>query len=629
MKKMSRSLKQFWIAVILILVGSIFACLLQTNFFRTKVKDLYIMGDNQSYLHALMFVPKSASAENKVPCVVTSHGWLNSAEVQDAASIELSRRGVAVIAIDATNHGMSSNRAPEDGCMGMIQYVEYVTSDCVDFIDVDKIGVMGHSMGGFAANNTVDYYGTKYFEAIEAAQAEDSDGGTEITEAEQAYADAQYKIDAALPTGNGPNVQDGKWDLVRCNYGVLFGYYEEGGYTNSTGKANVLGSTPEALSLANSVDPSVTYVESGKYYGNKEDHTLRVLYQPYITHPLIHFDPVSTANVISFWTYVWDLDTDLGPYNQTFLIKEVFNLVAMVGLLLILTPTADFLLSTPLFASLRGKEGPKVPALSGDRKKKFWFGWALCGIVSFVTAIISTYTFDLIPWPLDPFTKGTLFAAPSLNLIVEWTVFNAIFGFFWFFWNYKKDKAAGIRNDDMIGWKISWKEFWKSLGLTVAILAFMYAIVWFCKWLFNTDFRFWTPAIKTFNADKLITYIQYWPIFFAFYLANSLLVNGAMRVEGMSERKNLLICGIGNILGCGAMWFIQYSVLLATGAVLWKAEWCNVLCLFFCIWQLFFAPYFERRFYQLTGKNWVGALVVSSVYVLSSVTNTAIHAPWF
>ena len=31
----------------------------------------------------------------------------------------------------------------------------------------------------------------------------------------------------------------------------------------------------------------------------------------------------------------------------------------------------------------------------------------------------------------------------------------------------------------------------------------------------------------------------------------------------------------------------------------------------------------------MTGKNWVGALVVSSVYVMMGVANTAIHSTLF
>ena len=79
MKK--RNKKLMCIALALILIGSIAACLLQTDFGSVKVKDIYILTEDKQELHALAFIPKEASAENKVPVVVTSHGWLNSAEL--------------------------------------------------------------------------------------------------------------------------------------------------------------------------------------------------------------------------------------------------------------------------------------------------------------------------------------------------------------------------------------------------------------------------------------------------------------------------------------------------------------------------------------------------------------------
>ncbi len=631
---MKNSKKALSIALVVILVCSLLAMAIQTDFFKVKVRDIYLVTEENQYLHALAFIPKSASAENKVPVVITSHGWLNTGEVQDAASIELSRRGIMVIAMDAYSHGLSSNargtvmQSIGSSSMGMVHLVEYVSSGVMDFVDTSRIGVMGHSMGGMNSCYTVDHYSKLYWNAIEAAKAEDSDGGAEITEEEQAYADSQMKIFAALPTGANPSAQP-DWSIVHCNIGFLYGAIEEGGYGTSTGTARITGASTEALAMVNSVDPSVTSVEEGKFYGNKDDGTLRVLYQPYITHPLIHFDVASTRDVIEYFTHVFDVNTNLGSGNQAFLVKEWINGIAMAALLFALVPGTALLLKVPCFESLQGVEGPKVPALdSKEKKKKFWIGWALGGAVSFATAVLTIYIYDKI-FPAGWAKSTTLFPAPTMNCVMLWTLFNAIWSFFWFWYNFKKDKAAGIRTDEMIGWKITGKEFWKTFGLTCTLLGFMYAVVWFCKWAFNTDFRFWTPAFKTFNVEKLFTYIQYIPVFFAFYLANSLIINGASRFEGMKESKNLFLLGLGNILGCGLMWLLQYGKLVITGTVVWGGQWLGVLVICFCIWQLFLAPYFLRAFYKLTGKNWYGALVVSSIWVLSGVMHTAIHLNMF
>ncbi|MEG1764341.1 MAG: hypothetical protein RR227_03965 [Oscillospiraceae bacterium] len=633
MKNRPKSVRVLCIALILILIGSIGAMLLQTNGYSVKVQDITLVTESQQTLHALAFIPKTATADNKVPVVITSHGWLNSAEVQDAASIELARRGIMVIAMDAYNHGLSSSvlddqiTSSDETGQGMYALVEYAASGIMDFVDTDRIGVMGHSMGGRAAKNTAIHFSNLYNEAIAAAEAADSDGGAEITAAEQAYADSQMKICAALPTGQSPgSLAD--WSAIRCNMGFLYGLLEEGGYGSSTGTANLIGSSTEALSMVNSVDPSVTSVEEGKFYGNKDDGTLRVLYQPNVTHPLIHFNPASTSDVIEFFTYCFDVETTLGTGNQIFLIKECFNLVAMIGLFMLLVPLCSLLLRIPAFADLKGVEGPKVPALDGKRKKVFWIGWILGGVASFVTAVIATVAVPSLGSTAHGFSmlNWTFFASPTMNTVAVWTLLSAIWSYIWFFINYKKDKAAGIRGEETIGLKITGKQFWKSVALAATIIGLVYIVVWFCKWAFNTDFRFWTPAVKTFDVAHLFYFIQYLPIFFAFYLVNSLMVNGACRFEGMNEKKNLFILAIGNILGLTLLWALQYGKLLITGTVIWGAGWINVLVIAFCVWQLFLAPYFLRAFYKLTGKNWVGALVVSGMYVLCGIMNTAVHS---
>ena len=44
------------------------------------------------------------------PTIITTHGYLNSAEMQDASAIEMSRRGYVVLALDMYDHGHSINK---------------------------------------------------------------------------------------------------------------------------------------------------------------------------------------------------------------------------------------------------------------------------------------------------------------------------------------------------------------------------------------------------------------------------------------------------------------------------------------------------------------------------------------
>lgn len=69
------------ICLILILISCIGASLLQTDFGKVEVTEFSIPTDNGKWISGTLFRPKVASAENKVPLVITSHGYLNNNEI--------------------------------------------------------------------------------------------------------------------------------------------------------------------------------------------------------------------------------------------------------------------------------------------------------------------------------------------------------------------------------------------------------------------------------------------------------------------------------------------------------------------------------------------------------------------
>lgn len=643
MKKALKPSVLVWLCILAILISCIGASLIQTDHGKVRIIDLTVPTDHQQRVHALIFIPKDASAENKLPLVITCHGGMNSCEMQDAASIELSRRGVIVVAMDAYVHGDSSNvwvpnnffgQEKMDG-LGMIPLVEYVTSGVLDYVDTSRIGVMGHSLGAHMSENTVAYYGRLYNAAIEAAKQPDSPGGAEITPEEQAYADSQNKVFAAFPTGNAPKTDEQFWKEVHCNIGYLFTTYDENGYGTSTGSGVILPVSDEALALVNSVmpeDSKVTKVEDRKYYGNIEDGTSRVLYTSAMTHPWIHFSTRATADVVDYFTNMFGLDTSLGLKNQVWNIKEAFNFLGLLGIIFLLIPMTQLLLKIPCFADLAvSKEPPKLPALTKESKKVFWGGIILLGLISFIAGIyatpISTKIFK--PAPMAP--RRVLLAAFDQNPTLVWTVINGVIAMIFFWVVYKCINSKNGVTEAMIGWKISARNWFKTLGLAITIVALVYAIVALARWGFQTDFRIWTPAIKTFNRSKLLPIIGYLPFFFLYYLANSLLVNGAMRVDGMTEWKNVLICALSVIIGPVLLWAVQYGTALirADNTVMWTGTWMGVLVICFCIPNLFIATCLSRHFFKATGKVWLGAFVNAILNVCITMAATDLYGIFF
>ena len=73
-----------------------------------EVHSVEWMNENGASMHAVLYVPESATAANPVPGIVANHGFTSNSEAMHLHAIEMSRRGYVVIALDAYGHGSSS-----------------------------------------------------------------------------------------------------------------------------------------------------------------------------------------------------------------------------------------------------------------------------------------------------------------------------------------------------------------------------------------------------------------------------------------------------------------------------------------------------------------------------------------
>ena len=162
-EKRSRTVVVLAIAVALMLLGSIFAQMFNTSFYKVKVSRISFDTDSGT-LSGLLYMPKGVDASNPHPTIVTTHGYLNSAEMQDETAIEMSRRGYVVLALDMYDHGHSHGNADNTG--GFFQFwptslwdaAQYMYSQ--DYVAKDaqgngQIAVSGHSMGGFSSEMAI------------------------------------------------------------------------------------------------------------------------------------------------------------------------------------------------------------------------------------------------------------------------------------------------------------------------------------------------------------------------------------------------------------------------------------------------------------------------------------------
>lgn len=591
-----------------------------------------------------MYIPKSANAENKCPVIVAAHGWTDSAEKTDAVGIEMSRRGVAVISIDGYSHGLSSNtdgiiiaQAGMDG-LGMVAVMKYLQSGILDYIDLDRVGIFGHSMGGSIVGGTLATFGEAYAAAYETATSPDSEEGVQISESEQAALNAAYPVQSAFIMGNMDETVTMCFDTLRCNVAVEIGSREEltveeyETWLNGEHKEGFFGYA-NALALLRTIEPDATDVAPNTFYGSKENNTLRIYYETLATHPSTMIVPRAIANIIAFFTTTFDLPADLGPTSQVHLLKRTCNFIAMIGLLLFIFPLSASLIETPSFVGLKGQTAEKLPALNGKSKRWFWIGFAINSAVSVLIAFITHWTYNA-PWfysvfPAHLWVSTPLFSCDNLNCLLTWIILNAVWMAIWTGINLAKDKEHTLKLSEILNLKTSGKSIWKALLMAVSVVCIVYVIVFTAKWLLGTDFRFYQAAIKVFKPSILLNVLAYFPFILLGNLATSVFVNGFMRYEGMSETKSILLCSLASVIGVVVIVAIQYGGLFINGFVGLSGNWGAANYLAMCLWLFAIAPVYHRFFYNLTGKNWLGPLTFALLFTINGVANTCISSPLF
>ena len=323
MFKKNSCVKLIAIALILVMISCIGASLIQTGGGKITVTDTRIPMPNGETLRVLIHRPATATKDNPAPCVIVSHGYHATLETQDITSIELARRGFVVFNMDTYSAGDSSGTVEEYGYnrtyngLGMLQLVDYVYNN-IDYIDRDRIGITGHSTGGRNVAYTLDAYGRNERGISYVGQPEDgSSYSTKVKSALiLAFFPDHYMLNN-LPSG--------------VNVGINFARYDEGttvqvtkvdGYqwadlsVSPEAKFFINTTTPDTFTLTEEEIPDEKTghpdvklsgydnnqkVEIGKYYGSIEDGTMRVVYNPVISHQLQFFSKKNAAITSQFF----------------------------------------------------------------------------------------------------------------------------------------------------------------------------------------------------------------------------------------------------------------------------------------------------------------------------------------
>lgn len=578
-----------------------------------------------------LFVPKQASADNKLPAIVLTHGYLNDWEKQYQNAIELSKRGFVILAVDRAGHG--ENTQPIEGSLGFggttADYDQTLTLAGrylynLDYVDRDRIGVSGHSMGGFAtsmalmkdATNAYGF-GVKLFSA-----------------------GLQQAWETSYGAGEGVSV-----GIIKSNDDEFF----FSGIDPATGAEYTsrqwLGTT-NARNFVKSAD-TVPVVSGHIYVGGTDMGTFsggttaepgfRAVYEANEIHTLNHFSIASSANVTNFFYTSFGVPSGyeyLSEGSQTWWIKEAFGLLGIIGFYMLLLPLFDLLLATPLFSSLR-----RSPAhIEQPHELKGVSGWAMFIIPGLIGSLFAGFALRSISnFAAKTWHTSALFPQEHSNWLGYWCLVNglvvvglaAIVAIIRQIIRYHKTGDASLTGE-FVGSARAEGGFGtvaKSFLLAALVFTASMLILAIIKKLFQTDFRLWLYTVKSISLEKIPTAMRYFPVFLVFYGVNAWNVSNS-RFKNLSEGLTTLLLCIFNCLGLALVFAIQYITFKSTGS-LWHSDMgTRYPTLLTIIPILCVATVYSKKLYNRTGNCWTAAFITAFLATFACVGGTCAAYPY-
>ena len=663
-------------ALALILAGSILAGVFNSGNGAVKVSRIRFEGAN-GQLSGLLYMPKDASENNPKPTVIVTHGYLNSAEMQDANAIELSRRGFVVLALDQYDHGHSdlNNDVYADTSFfgvwlpfwanSMNDAVQYMYEQPYVLKDADGnglIGVTGHSMGGFSSTT-----------ALARDEQQFAESGVRkvfagLTEGSDFMYTAFIGVDAATADALGGGRTQGK---VAAQYDEFF--FNDPTVEGGSVRHKDFVSVPDGMTFLQLTEPG----QPNTWY-ETSDGGKRIVYEPAQTHPWNHFSKTTTANAISFYQTAFadyaDYLKDIAPENQIWQWKEFCECVALVGFIMLILAVATILLTLPFFSNavetvmpqvLSAPKGISLPitvvvliiavllpglffsplmddgAGSASMNILFYAGLviAIIGLAMFCLNLVRKNQKSFIIGSCIMAAAGGLLAivaktpmyqdngfwtAIGMNSIAYWTIgctlislciTSTVFVFM------KSKDGLTFRN-----YGVTFRPTAILCGLCTAVVTFVvsYAVLFLMDALFKADFRIWTFAFKTFDFNIVPAILRYLPTFLAFYLVSTIGIFINTNTQGTQGIWGYLLA-IALNAGGAIIWLArQYITLFTTGVAAHPGSALSGIMLVAMVPTLSIAAIISRNLTKKTGSIWTAAFLNALLMTTMAIANTMV-----
>lgn len=673
MKQNKRTITLLCIALGLILLGSILAGMFNSGLGAVKVSRIRFDAAHGE-LSGLLYMPKDASAENPKPTIIVTHGYLNSAEMQDANAIELSRRGFVVLALDQYDHGHSSinhDNYTDSSFFGvwlpfwvnsMNDAVQYMYEQPYVLKDENGngiLGVTGHSMGGFSSTMALA------MDELQAAETGVRKIYAGLTEGSDFMYTSLVGFDAATADALGGGRIMGK---VCAQYDEFF--FNDPTVEGGTVRHKDYVSTPDGMTFLQQTSPA----QPNTWY-DTADGGRRIIYQPAQTHPWNHFSGTTTGHAIDFYQtafapYAQYLN-NIAPSSQVWQWKEAAECVALVGFVMLIIALAQLLLELPFLSGAKTGALKAQPSASGSMK------WIICAILTVAILLPAIFFEPLMDGGAGSTKVNILFyagilvaigglaaaglaaakkqgslvggvvmlcsgallalvaktpmyqnhgvwSAPGINSIAYWTVGCALISLCILSTVYvciKQKDGATFKNYGVILDPMA-----ILVGLCTALLTVIgaYAVLFLMDALFKADFRIWTFAFKTFDANLLPAILRYLPTFLLFYLISTAGITVNTNTEKLQGIKGDLLA-IALNAGGPALWLIvQYGSLFSSGVAAWSGAALSGIMMVAMVPTLTIAAIISRQLVRKTGNIWAPAFLNAILMTTMTIANTMV-----
>lgn len=648
------------LAVLLALILGIFGCMMiahgiQTDHGAVAVSEGTVKTDAGELTYKL-YVPDTATAETPAPGVLLLHGYQNDHETCAAYAIELARRGVVVMALDEYGHGSTDvglsargwvnhrvkvnfgeeseaegtftsvggpnrfklmmnfsnlsffddsyskddagNAITDSSCGGVDAYGVLAE---MDFVDPDRLGVSGHSMGTWSSWTVAAAYA-----GVTNEDGVDISPKATVLQCGELFRDSVYDTDSIY--FNNVLLLQAKYDE--------FSYFRD--YQNFVDDS-VLHSKLRAEFLGCSTADAAWDTTFGSF----ADGSARRMELLETNHRLATHDAAGLAVALDWFDEALSLRY-IPVDDQVAMTKEWLVFAAMLMAIAAMLPLMELLLQTPFFAAV----AKPLPAREGILPKKRW--WKNAAITMFLAG--ASYPFmtqlghGLFPFPEGIFrmTIGNGFLCWYLLLILIMLATTVI--------SVRKGKKQGAPMWNSIGFagpekaeKLDWALCGKGALLGACMLALMYVLVAVCSKVFLLDFRFIWPFFKTFTGERFVQFLVYVPFFALFFLLNNSKIFAGMRTEATYEPgvKGFLSCWwrsallmIGGVMVIVLIEYIPFFMGIGPGADLlfsstFGGPFMSILIVF--VPQVLVFSLLCTYIYRRTGNVYTGAFTVAAM----------------